>query len=336
MHLGYADTDLTAAVTAPKLDPRDVARAVVDGIAAEPHRGAGGRRQPAFQAGRRRSGRRAVPPRGGRPLSWTEDTRSAGPPTIRELTASTTVAVTLAPWHPRPWTASRRCRPTSRLGPCADCGRRERPTAPRVAPVGCRRWRRSLFGTGGLRILASAVGGLALYAAFAPSTRWWLAIVGFALFGLALAGRSWKAGLGLGLLFGLTFYLPLLTFTNVYVGNLPWIALAVAEALLTAPVGRAGRRGVPAAAGLAGLGGGRLDHRRGAARPVPVRRLPLGRRRVLAGRRAAAAGGVAAGRDGARLSHRAGRVRAGGTGPRARRAAPSAAVRGRARRDRAC
>ena len=33
VHLGYADTDLTATVTAPKLDPRDVARAVADGIA---------------------------------------------------------------------------------------------------------------------------------------------------------------------------------------------------------------------------------------------------------------------------------------------------------------
>jgi NAD(P)-dependent dehydrogenase (short-subunit alcohol dehydrogenase family) len=32
VHLGYADTDLTAEVTAPKLDPRDVARLVVDGI----------------------------------------------------------------------------------------------------------------------------------------------------------------------------------------------------------------------------------------------------------------------------------------------------------------
>ena len=32
VHLGYADTDLTAGVTAPKLDPRDVARLVVDGI----------------------------------------------------------------------------------------------------------------------------------------------------------------------------------------------------------------------------------------------------------------------------------------------------------------
>lgn len=32
VHLGYADTELTAGVTAPKLDPADVARAVADGI----------------------------------------------------------------------------------------------------------------------------------------------------------------------------------------------------------------------------------------------------------------------------------------------------------------
>ncbi len=32
VHLGYADTDLTTAVTAPKLDPREVARALADGV----------------------------------------------------------------------------------------------------------------------------------------------------------------------------------------------------------------------------------------------------------------------------------------------------------------
>ncbi len=32
VHLGYADTDLTATVTAPKLDPREVAGAVIDGL----------------------------------------------------------------------------------------------------------------------------------------------------------------------------------------------------------------------------------------------------------------------------------------------------------------
>jgi apolipoprotein N-acyltransferase len=99
------------------------------------------------------------------------------------------------------------------------------------------RWRHSLIGTGGFRILAAIGGGLAVYFAFAPSTLWWSAIVGFALFGLALDGRSWKAGFGLGLLFGLSFFLPLLSFTNIYVGDFPWYALSVMEALLTAPAG---------------------------------------------------------------------------------------------------
>ena len=110
--------------------------------------------------------------------------------------------------------------------------------APATAHPG--RWsrrRRSLFGVGGLRILAAIAGGLALYSAFAPSTRWWAAIVGFALFGLALDGRGAKAGFGLGFIFGLAFFLPLLSFTNVYVGDLPWYALCLAEALLTAPAG---------------------------------------------------------------------------------------------------
>jgi apolipoprotein N-acyltransferase len=98
----------------------------------------------------------------------------------------------------------------------------------------CRRW---LIGPGGLRMLAAVAGGLALYAAFAPSTRWWLAIVGFALLGLAVDGRSWKAGFGLGFVFGLAFFLPLLSFTNIYVGDFPWYALSVMEALLTAPAG---------------------------------------------------------------------------------------------------
>ena len=72
-----------------------------------------------------------------------------------------------------------------------------------------------------VRVLAAAAGGLAVYAAFAPSTWWWMAILGFALFGLAVHGRRWQAGLGLGLVFGLALYLPLLVWTNVYVGTCP-------------------------------------------------------------------------------------------------------------------
>ena len=121
-----------------------------------------------------------------------------------------------------------------RRAPSGDCAPSGRPPVTSAdGPAGAA----ILIGSGGLRILAAGLGGLALYAAFAPSTRWWLAIVGFALFGLALEGRGWKSGLGLGLVFGLAFYLPLLSFTNVYVGDFPWYALSVAEALLTAPAG---------------------------------------------------------------------------------------------------
>ena len=119
----------------------------------------------------------------------------------------------------------------------ADTVRRLRAEQSGVGPGRLIRWRRSLLGAGGLRILAAATGGLLLFGAFAPATRWWEAIVGFAIFGLAVDGRSWRTGCGLGFVFGLAFYLPLLSFTNVYVGDFPWYALSVAEALLTAPVG---------------------------------------------------------------------------------------------------
>ncbi len=94
------------------------------------------------------------------------------------------------------------------------------------------RWGRALRGTGGLRILAALAGGLTMYGSFAPSTQWWAAVVGTALLGLALAGTGWRSGYGLGVIFGLGFYLPLLTWSNIYVGDLPWIALSTAEALL--------------------------------------------------------------------------------------------------------
>jgi apolipoprotein N-acyltransferase len=116
-------------------------------------------------------------------------------------------------------------------------GTEPRPPSAGRLTVRLTRWRRSLFGPGGLRILAAAIGGYALYSAFAPSTLWWLAMVGFALLGLSLDGRSWRAGCVLAFVFALTFYVPLLSFTNIYVGDFPWYALSVAEAVFTVPVG---------------------------------------------------------------------------------------------------
>ncbi|MFC8513401.1 apolipoprotein N-acyltransferase [Streptomyces sp. NPDC057257] len=85
--------------------------------------------------------------------------------------------------------------------------------------------------------LAAALSGVLLYVSFPPRTLWWLALPAFAVFGWVLRGRSWKAGLGLGYLFGLGFLLPLLVWTGVEVGAGPWLALAAIEAIFVALVG---------------------------------------------------------------------------------------------------
>ncbi|ATL25850.1 apolipoprotein N-acyltransferase [Streptomyces formicae] len=84
---------------------------------------------------------------------------------------------------------------------------------------------------------AAALSGVLLYASFPPRTLWWLSLPAFAVFAWSLRGRTWKAGLGLGYLFGLGFLLPLLVWTGVEVGPAPWLALAAIEALFVALVG---------------------------------------------------------------------------------------------------
>lgn len=73
-----------------------------------------------------------------------------------------------------------------------------------------------------------------LYLSFPPRPLWWLVLPGFALLGWCLHGRRLRAGFGLGLLAGLGFMLPLLHWTGEEVGPVPWLALAVAEALFVA------------------------------------------------------------------------------------------------------
>ncbi|MEH0420952.1 apolipoprotein N-acyltransferase [Streptomyces sp. B21-083] len=83
----------------------------------------------------------------------------------------------------------------------------------------------------------AALAGVLLYVSFPPRTLWWLALPAFGLFAWVLRGRSWKAGLGLGYLFGLGFLLPLLVWTGVEVGSGPWLALVAVEAVFVALVG---------------------------------------------------------------------------------------------------
>ncbi|QKW05174.1 apolipoprotein N-acyltransferase [Streptomyces sp. NA04227] len=81
------------------------------------------------------------------------------------------------------------------------------------------------------RPLTAALAGVLLYVSFPPRGLWWLAVPAFAALAWCLRGRHWKAGLGLGYLFGLGFLLPLLVWTGVEVGPVPWLALAAIEAL---------------------------------------------------------------------------------------------------------
>src|SRR5438094_349239 len=67
---------------------------------------------------------------------------------------------------------------------------------------------------------ASAAGG-ALLASFPPYGLWWLAPIAVALLAISVRGRRVRTGLGLGMLTGLVFFAPLLSWTNLHVGAVP-------------------------------------------------------------------------------------------------------------------
>jgi apolipoprotein N-acyltransferase len=83
--------------------------------------------------------------------------------------------------------------------------------------------------------------GAGLLCRFAfPDPGWW-PLAPLAVAGLTLAcwGRSAVQGLLLGLLFGLAFFVPLLSWSGVYVGAVPWFALATLQSLYLAVLGAA-------------------------------------------------------------------------------------------------
>src|SRR3954453_23839483 len=83
----------------------------------------------------------------------------------------------------------------------------------------------------------AVLGGLLTWLAFPEPGGGPLPGVGGALQTLALTGRSVRAGVGLGLLYGLALFVPLLRWSGVYVGALPWLALSTLEALYLALLG---------------------------------------------------------------------------------------------------
>jgi len=89
------------------------------------------------------------------------------------------------------------------------------------------------------RLSLSLLAGLLFGVSFPPVGWWWSAVLGLALLTWVLVAtpKTLAAGFGYGLLFGLAFYLPLLPWISGLVGALPWVSLAVLEALFPAAFG---------------------------------------------------------------------------------------------------
>ena len=88
-----------------------------------------------------------------------------------------------------------------------------------------------------LRLILSVAAGLSLWLAFPTHDLWWMAYVGIGALALATAQVGPWRGLALGLTAGLAYLVPLLSWTGIFVGALPWLALAGLEAMYVAGLG---------------------------------------------------------------------------------------------------
>lgn len=100
-------------------------------------------------------------------------------------------------------------------------------------------WRLSAetYGKPVRRLIPAAASGGLLCLAFPTYDLWFMAPIALAVLALALGGATPRAGFGLGLVAGLVFFVPTLHWSGIYVGNLPWLALATLQALFVALFG---------------------------------------------------------------------------------------------------
>ncbi len=89
------------------------------------------------------------------------------------------------------------------------------------------------------RYLLAGGGGLVLVLAFPGHDVWPLAAIAAALFAVALRGTGARLGAGLGTVFGLGAFIPLLSWSGVYVGAVPWLLLAASQAAFMTVFGAA-------------------------------------------------------------------------------------------------
>ena len=89
------------------------------------------------------------------------------------------------------------------------------------------------------RTLLAAGAGLAVLLAFPDAGLLAFAPLGPAALALAVRGQRARGGAWLGLVTGLVLFVPLLSWSGVYVGPVPWLALATSQALFVALLGAA-------------------------------------------------------------------------------------------------
>ncbi|MER7071904.1 apolipoprotein N-acyltransferase [Terrabacter sp. NPDC000476] len=114
------------------------------------------------------------------------------------------------------------------------------PRTARTAPTGREAARRVRFhgswwsASFARRALLALLAGVLLFTAFPTLHVWAAAPLSTAALALALTGTGLRQGLALGLVAGVAFFLPSLYWSGIYVGALPWVALALLEALFLA------------------------------------------------------------------------------------------------------
>src|ERR671921_784696 len=79
-------------------------------------------------------------------------------------------------------------------------------------------------------VALAVAAGLGLLLAFPPYDGWALAPLGVAALAAAVHRRRLLPAAGLGLLTGLVLFVPVLSWTNLHTGYLPWLLLSVAQA----------------------------------------------------------------------------------------------------------
>lgn len=88
-----------------------------------------------------------------------------------------------------------------------------------------------------IRLLLAAASGGVLFTAFPTLNWWWTAPIGIALLTASVAGARPMVGALLGFVAGMVFFVPTLEWSGIYVGVLPWMALAVLQSLYLGALG---------------------------------------------------------------------------------------------------